>query len=327
MRSRAVVEAGPRRFGQHREPATRVAAFLAVVLAAALWGTDGVLRGGLALELPAPTVVAHEHLLLTLFTLPWLPRAVRTFRTLSVSGKVAVILIGVGASAVATTLFTLAFTYGDPTTPLLLQKLQPVVAVLGAAVLLGERPSRRFVPLAVIAFAGGYLISFPDPLAVSVDRLAPAALAVGAAVLWAGGTVLGRAVAPELATMELTTLRFAIGLPAAMAIALIRLGPAGLAIDVGDVVPLVALALGPGLLAMSLYYRGLAGTPASLATFGELAFPFTAVLLGGVVAGQRLSPTQWLGLAILLAAITALAVAARQRTLVRTVHGPLIAPA
>ncbi len=308
-------------------PGARAAAFLAVVVAAALWGTDGVLRGGLALELPAATVVAHEHLLLTLFTLPWLPRAIRTFRSLRPAAKVAIVLIGGGASALATTLFTLAFTYGDPTTPLLLQKLQPVVAVLGAALLLGERPTRRFTPLAAVALIGAYLVSFPDPLAVSVDRVAPALLALGAAALWAGGTVLGRAVAPDLATMELTTLRFSIGLPFAALIVLVQLGPSGFAITTGDVLPLVLLALGPGLLAMSLYYRGLAGTPASLATFGELAFPFTAVSLGWLVGGQSLTGSQWTGLVVLLTAITALAFATRARPLVRQPHEPLITPA
>ncbi len=308
-------------------PGARAAAFLAVVVAAALWGTDGVLRGGLALELPAATVVAHEHLLLTLFTLPWLARAIRTFRGLRPAAKVAIVLIGGGASALATTLFTLAFTYGDPTTPLLLQKLQPVIAVLGAALLLGERPTRRFTPLAVVALVGAYLVSFPDPLAVSVDRVAPALLALGAAALWAGGTVLGRSVAPDLATMELTTLRFSVGLPFAALIVLVQLGPAGFAITSGDVLPLVLLALGPGLLAMSLYYRGLAGTPASLATFGELAFPFTAVSLGGLVTGQTLSGSQWAGLVVLLTAITALAFATRARPLVRQPREPLFTPA
>lgn len=297
---------------------SRSASFLAIVVAAALWGTDGVLRGGLALELPSATVVAYEHLLLVGFTLPWLPRALRAFGQLDLKGRVAILLIGVGASAVATTLFTAAFTYGDPTTPLLLQKLQPIVAVLAAAVLLGERPGRRFFPLAVLALLGGYLISFPDPLSVSVERLAPALLALGAAILWAGGTVLGRAVAPGLATMELTTLRFVVGLPAAAALARWRVGSSAWAIEADDVLPLVLLALGPGLLAMALYYRGLAGTPASLATLGELAFPLTAVTLGAVVLGQVLAVTQWIGIVLLLAAITALALAARERPLVRT---------
>lgn len=297
---------------------SRPASFLAIVVAASLWGTDGVLRGGLALELPSATVVAYEHLLLVIFTLPWLPRALRAFVGLDLKGRIAILLIGIGASAVATTLFTAAFTYGDPTTPLLLQKLQPIVAVLAAALLLGERPGRRFFPLAVLALIGGYLISFPDPLSVSVERLAPALLALGAATLWAGGTVLGRAVAPGLATMELTTLRFAVGLPAAAALARWRVGDAAWAIDAADVLPLVLLALGPGLLAMSLYYRGLAGTPASLATLGELAFPLTAVTLGAVVLGQVLAVSQWIGIVLLLVAITTLAWATRERPLVET---------
>jgi drug/metabolite transporter (DMT)-like permease len=49
---------------------------------------------------------------------------------------VALLVIGIGASAVATMLFTQAFAYGNPTTPLLLQKLQPIIAILGAYVLL-----------------------------------------------------------------------------------------------------------------------------------------------------------------------------------------------
>lgn len=307
-------------------PGARVLAFLTVVLAASLWGTSGVLRGGLALSLPSPTVVAYEHLLLTLFTLPWLAGAIRTFRGLAPRSKVAIVAIGVGASAGATTLFTLSFTYGDPTTPLLLQKLQPILAVVLAAVLLGERPRRRFLPLAVVALIGGYLVSFPDPLAVTVERLAPALLALGAAALWASGTVLGRAVAPDMPTMHLTTLRFAIGLPAAGSFAVARLGAEGLVIAQGDVAPLFALAVGPGLLAMVLYYRGLAGTPASLATFGELAFPFTAVALGGLVAGQALTATQSIGLVVLLGAITALALATGRRPLVRQLGRPLATP-
>jgi drug/metabolite transporter, DME family len=301
-------------------PTRRVSAFLLIVVAATLWGTSGVLRSQLTLELPPATVVFHEHLLLVLFTLPWLPRALRTFRGLPLRGKAAVLLIGVGASTVATTLFTAAFRYGDPTGPLLLQKLQPVLAVMAAALLLRERPSRRFTPLAVIAIVGGYLISFPQPTAVGVEQLAPALLALGAATLWAGGTVLGRALAPTVPPMELTTMRFAVGLPAALVLAWWQQGATGLAIGSGDALPLVLLALGPGLLAMSLYYRGLVHTPASVATLAELAFPLTAVTLGAAVAGQPLRGSQALGAVVLVAAITTLALASRVRPLVRGDH-------
>ena len=46
-----------------------------VALAAALWGTDGIFRRGLALELPAGTVVFWEHLILVLMTIGALVKA------------------------------------------------------------------------------------------------------------------------------------------------------------------------------------------------------------------------------------------------------------
>jgi DME family drug/metabolite transporter len=77
-----------------------------VALAAALWGTDALLRLPLARDLAAPTIVFAEHAVLVLVLLPFLPRALRAFARLDTVGRIAVVAIGVGASAVATTLFT-----------------------------------------------------------------------------------------------------------------------------------------------------------------------------------------------------------------------------
>ena len=54
------------------------------------------------------------------------------------------IVIGAGASAVATILFTEALFHGDFVTPVVIQKVQPLIAVAAAALVLGERPRRRF---------------------------------------------------------------------------------------------------------------------------------------------------------------------------------------
>ncbi|MGB7859376.1 MAG: DMT family transporter, partial [Acidimicrobiia bacterium] len=145
--------------------------FLLVAVGAALWGTDGLFRLKLALELPAPVVVFWEHMILVAITLPLLIKFFRNRPHLDGKDITALLFVGVGASAVATILFTQAFTYGDPTTPLLIQKIQPVVAVLGAYLLLGERLLPRYGWYFLFAVGGAYLISFPDPTNVGISQL------------------------------------------------------------------------------------------------------------------------------------------------------------
>lgn len=283
-----------------------------VGLAAALWGTDGLFRRGLALELPAATVVAWEHAILVLLLTPFLARAWRTWRTMPARDRVAVAVIGFGASAIATTLFTAAFRFGDPVTPLLLQKLQPLIAVAGAHLLLGERQSPRYWWFLAGGLGGAWLITFADPTGITVPAAVAGAFAVGAATLWGLGTVLGRGLATHVPFTELTTMRFAFGLPAAAVTAVAIDGPGALAITGGEVGPLVALALVPGLAGLLLYYRGLRTTPASAATIAELTFPLTAIALGAVVFGSTLTVTQWMGAGLLVATITVMALLARR---------------
>ncbi|REF36153.1 DMT family transporter [Thermasporomyces composti] len=278
-----------------------------VALAASLWGTSSLMRDPLKAEYPAATIVFFEHLVLVLCLAPWLVGAVRALLAASPRVKAAVLVIGAGSSALATTLFTAAFAYGDPVTPQVLQKLQPLFAMLLAAVLLGERLARRFAWFAVPALAGAWLLAFADPFAVSISSAVAAVLALGAALLWGAGTVLGRLAGSELSPVHLTTLRFAVGLPATALIAAAQGVPLALSPVTGrNVVLLLVLALVPGLLALTLYYRGLSRTPASRATLAELAFPVTAAAVGVGVLDAHLTWSQWLGFVLVLAAITAL---------------------
>jgi drug/metabolite transporter (DMT)-like permease len=70
---------------------------------------------------------------------------------------------------------------------------------------------------------------------------------------------------------------------------------------------LVLLALIPGLLALVLYYIALRQTPASRATLAELAFPVTAAAVGVTLLDGRLDTSQWVGFAVVLASVVALA--------------------
>lgn len=285
--------------------------FLLVAAGAALWGTDGLFRRALAFEMPASKVVFWEHLILVALTVPLLLRFLRSRPKLAASDVIALLFVGAGASAVATILFTQAFTYGDPTTPLLIQKTQPVIAVLGAYLLLGERLLPRYGWYFLFAVGGAYLISFPDPTNVSVSQLAPALLALGAAALWGMGTVLGRHLTRTIPTNELTALRFAIGLPTALVILLLR-NEATTALEVtgSEFWALLVLALVPGLAALLIYYKGLSTTPASSATLAELAFPLTAILIGWSAFDTVPTATQWVGIVLLSATIVVMSNAA-----------------
>lgn len=278
---------------------------LLVALGAALWGTDALFRRGLALEMPASTLVFLEHVILVAVTFPILWRSRAQLARLGKIDWLAAGVIGVGASALATVMFTAAFRYGDPTTPLLLQKVQPLIAVGAASLLLGERLLPRFATFLIAGLAGAYLVAFSDPASVSVAALTPALLALGAATFWGLGTVLGRHLTSKVSFSTLTALRFAIALPALAIVVGLQPSESGLSSVTGsDLVAVVGLAMVPGLIALLLYYQGLRSTPASAATLAELAFPLSAVSLNYFVFGTTLSFTQWVGMVLLAGTIT-----------------------
>ena len=281
-----------------------------IALAASLWGLSAIWRDPLAKQYPSVAIVFWEHVVLVVLVSPWLVGAVRAVARASRRTQLSVLVIGAGSSALATTLFTAAFRLGDPITPQVLQKLQPLIALVLAALLLGERLRPSFAFFAVPAIVGAWLLSFPEPFAISITSLYAAGLALGAAALWAAGTVLGRAASAELTFRELTSLRFVVGL-VALAVIVPATGTS-VQIEAGSIGSIVVLALVPGLLALLLYYRGLHSTPASRATLAELAFPITAAVVGVAVLGRSLAPTQWLGFAIVLAAVVGLALHERR---------------
>lgn len=277
-----------------------------VALAASFWGLSALWREPLARDYPALAIVFWEHLVLTLLVSPWLFAAVRAVWTASTRTKVSVLVIGAGSSALATTLFTAAFRLGDPITPQVLQKLQPVIALLLAALILGERLRPRFAVFAVPAIVGAWLLAFADPLGVTVSSAAAAGLAVGAAALWAAGTVLGRAASAELRFADITALRFGIGLVTLLVLSAATSTPLTIGVDAAP--NILLLAIFPGLIALLLYYRALGHTPASRATLAELAFPLTAAVVGVVGLGATLEASQWTGFVIVLASVVGLAV-------------------
>jgi drug/metabolite transporter, DME family len=306
---------------------SRSGATALVAVAAALWGTDALFRRPLAHSTSVATIVFGEHVVLVAITLPLVVPALVAVWRLGPRYVLAAIAVGAGASAVATILFTQAFVDGGVrsiVTVVMVQKVQPLVAVLGAAIVLGERPRPRFGLYLVTALVGTWLIAFSSPTNLDVHgALVPVLYALAAAVLWAFGTVLGRYLTQQLRFEHVATLRFTFGLPAS-GIALLVLGGPAFA-SAHDSLWIAVLALVTGAIALGLYYYGLRSTPAVAATLAELAFPVTAAIVGYLAFGATLTSTQWLGVGI-----TSLVVAllpARPHDAVELVPAPAPAPA
>ena len=91
----------------------------------------------------ATTIVFGEHVILVALTLPLLLPALRAVFRAGWRYVAAAVVVGAGASAVATILFTDALIgHSDFITPVVIQKIQPFVAVAGAALLLGSGRDR-----------------------------------------------------------------------------------------------------------------------------------------------------------------------------------------
>lgn len=300
-------EAEPRT--PHSALRTPHSAILLVALGASLWGTDTVLRRPLAGAVSSLLVVFYEHLALSAVLLPVCIATRDQWRRLRGAEWAAVLGIAWGGSALGTLCFTQAVAIGNPTTAVLLQKLQPLFAVLFAALLLGERFARRHWLYLVLAMAGAYLVSFGDRSLLALFRSPPtleapapgaaALLAAGAAVLWGGSTVLGRYLTPSLSFVTLTALRIVVAMPLLLILVLGRSQPLLVSLDRRQLASLLWLALVPGLAALLLYYRGLRGTPATLAAIAELCFPASATLLNWVFLGAGISAMQLGGFVLL----------------------------
>jgi drug/metabolite transporter (DMT)-like permease len=287
-----------------------IAGVALVAAGAAMWGSDGALRAPLVSHWSPWTIVLYEHIILTALVLPRLVRSARAIRRIRRRAWVAVIGVGWGGSALATLAFTFAFQYGNPDVVILLQKTQPLWALGIAALALGERPRTRMLPVALVALVGTYLLSFgalgPANAFAGAEGKA-ALLALVAAALWGSATVFGRSALAHMEPDVLTGLRFASALPLLGVIAATQgaLAPPAAATTT-DWVRLALLAVISGLVGMMLYYRGLRRTPASIATFAELAFPASALVINYFVLGATVSALQLLGFAILWATIAAL---------------------
>lgn len=284
---------------------------LLVALGAVLWATDSLFRSDVIRSYSPLFIVFFNHALCLGFALPALATRRRDLQSLERREILALTFIATCGSVLAAVMFTQSFaTTTNFTTPILIQKLQPLFAIVLARLILKERMSRRFPIWAALAVVGTYLVTFglADPwTALATKELVPALYAAGAAAIWGATTVAGRLLLGAHDHLFVTAARFTFAtiFVTILVACFESFAPITQAFT-SDLQPFAMMAIVSGMLPLGLYYYGLKTTPASTATLCELAFPLSAILLNWIFLDQPLTVPQLGGAILLVSAITAL---------------------
>lgn len=287
---------------------------LYVLLACVLWALDTLIRYPL-LEagLGSLQLVFIEHALLLMMMVALCRFAGFRLWPFARRDALALLVVGGLGSAIGTVAFTQAFNLMNPTLVILMQKLQPLVAVSLSAWVLGERISRGFVGYLSVCLAGSLLLMWEDllPFIGGEDwfyqpglqaRLAGYGLTLLAVVSWGASTVFGKQLSQNgYGTGAIMTGRFAVGLLCLLPW-LLAARPESVLVtppQLGWIALMVSIS---GLLGMAFYYRGLKRIASRHSALAEMCFPVAAGLVNWVFLGFALTPLQCLGAALLVGA-------------------------
>ncbi|MBT3689997.1 DMT family transporter [bacterium] len=281
-----------------------------IIIAAVLWGLDGIVLRPSLYALPVPLVVFVEHALAFLILIPFLIKEFKEVKKLKKGDWGAFVWIAVFGGAIGTMAITKALFYVDfvnLSVVILLQKFQPLFAILLAWLVLKEKLPKKFFVWAGLAIIGGYFVTFglAIPNLSSGEKIIAAALfSLLASFSFASSTVFSKRALQKINFRVGVYLRFGV---TTLIMFLVVLGTGNISnfdqITLHQLLYFLIIVFSSGGLALFFYYYGLKFVTASVSTICELAFPLSAILFEYVIRGNVLSWVQWLGAIVLMYSI------------------------
>jgi drug/metabolite transporter (DMT)-like permease len=285
-----------------------------IFIATFFWALDTLIRYPLlAAGLSAIQIVFIEQLLLVMMTSLWLKLQGQSLWAFSRRDIPSLLIIGGLGQAIGTLAFTQAFTYMNPTLVILLQKLQPIVAISLSALILKERIHSGYILCAVLALMGSCLIVAEDIAAFwsagvwhysdqLLVRLVGYGLALLAVLSWGASTVFGKRLAlTGYSSGQIMHGRFVFGFIVLLPFLFWQMpfaqNPTSLSIA-----KIVLMVLISGVLGMLFYYQGLKRVQSKQSALAEMAFPVMAGIINWVVLDIALTTTQIVGGLLLIVA-------------------------
>lgn len=293
------------------EKQLRLKGTLLVVTAGVFWGFDGIVLTPNLYTLNVAYVVFMLHLLPTIvLTLFWGEKEIKNImkmdrKTIFLFGLIAFFGGALGTLSIVKALFLVNFQHLTVVT--LLQKLQPVFAVILASILLKERVGKKFILYGVIALIGGYFLTFQNTLpSMSSPNIIKGSLyAILAAFSFGISTVLGK---KALSNCEFRTAVYTRYLFTTIIMGIIIIINGNFVEHLYKTTPkhwLIFTIIGmiSGTTAIYLYYKGLRFIKASIATMCELSFPISAIIFDFIFNKKMLSPVQFISAGVMIYAI------------------------
>ncbi|MGH7245914.1 MAG: DMT family transporter [Candidatus Levyibacteriota bacterium] len=283
---------------------------LFVVIAALLWNFDGILRISLY-ALPPAVVVFYEHFLgaavLLFVAFKWWPDLLKMTK----KEWIAITIVALFSGALGTILYTAALQHVNYSSysvvVLLQQQLQPIWAIATAAILLKEKITKKFILWAIVALIAAYFVTFKDlhvNLATGAGTAIAGLLAVSAGFMWGSSTAISKFVLNKVSFLTGTVLRFLLAPVFALFFVFGQGQQAALfTLTSAQWLTLLIITFSTGMVAVLFYYYGLKRTPARITTLCELVWPAAAIFTDYFLYHKTLSPTQILGVLVLLFAI------------------------
>lgn len=278
-----------------------------IILAALLWAFDGLIRQYLY-TLPPITIIFFEHLIGLLILSPFVFKHILQTKLTGREWRL-VVLIAILSGLFGTLWFTTALGkvhFITISVVFLLQKLQPIFAITSARIFLKEKLDKRYIKWAVLALLSAYFVTFPNGIVnlETGEGTAIAALyALGAAFAWGTSTTFSKMLLGKVDFKVSTFYRFLITVLITLPI-LYLFGNNSVALpSMTQFGWLALIAVSTGMVALLIYYRGLAKTSVHVSSILELTFPFVAILLDYLVNDTVLSVSQWVAAIVLVFSI------------------------
>ncbi|KKP78177.1 MAG: hypothetical protein UR77_C0006G0049 [Candidatus Nomurabacteria bacterium GW2011_GWC2_35_35] len=263
---------------------------LLIIIAALLWAFDGVIRRYLY-ALPPITIIFFEHLFGLIILFPFVYKYILKTK-FTKREFFLVILVSILSGLLGTLWFTTALLQVHSisfSVVFLLQKLQPIFAITTARIFLKEQLDKRYIKWALLAIFSAFFVTFPNGwinFQTGEGTIIAALYALGAAFAWGSSTTFSKMLLGKIDFKVSTFYRFFVTILIALPLLFLfgNTNGGGLSIpNLSQFALLALIAVSTGMVALLIYYKGLAMT-----------FPFIAILIDMQLYHTVLLPSQWI---------------------------------